>query len=229
MTNIDKFEAEKATKAAIKQQHPEAVFVTLPRVGLIALGAVSFDDYITYLSDSSSPSADRILVREQLVIDALIYPEAPDSKTKVRSVLRAMPMLLSSRLGGDDGDMLHELVEECSRRSEVKPLQLSAEEREKLEREHEFGIDGIWTAETGNIIVTTDESKSPFVRVVINEAQGARKDMGKKLVAAILASLVTPDRDSVEAVLHARPGLIAPLWSALANLTGSTEVEIAKN
>jgi hypothetical protein len=213
---------EKAIRAQVKQAHPEAVFYQLPRFGLIALGAVDYEAFLAFLSGTGSPSSDKTLLQEQLVIDGLVYPTEPDSKVKVRHILRCMPFLLGRV-------KLHDYVEDCSRRGEVGELKLTPEERVELERKHEFGIAGIST-DLGNIIVTTNETSAPFVRVVLNETQGARKDIGKKIVAAILASLADPGkRDEVEKIVQDRPGIIPPLWLSVMQLTGDADAEVEKN
>jgi hypothetical protein len=215
-------EEEKVVRAQVKQAHPEAVFYQLPRFGLIALGAVGYEEFLAFLSGTGSPSSDKTLLQEQLVIDGLVYPTEPDSKVKVRHILRCMPFLLGRV-------KLHDYVEDCSRRGEVGELKLTPEERVELERKHEFGIAGIST-DLGNIIVTTNETSAPFVRVVLNETQGARKDIGKKIVAAILASLADPGkRDEVEKIVQDRPGIIPPLWLSVMQLTGDADAEVEKN
>lgn len=211
---------EKQIRAEIKQQHPEAVFATLPKVGLIALGGASYDDYVAYLDSLNSNSESVIKSKLQLVIDGLIYPTDPVSIRAIRKFLDVK----MSRIAP-----LQEAVEGCSRGiGEVKDLDLSPEKRAELGSKYEFGFDGI-SIDSGNIILAATEIAAPIVRIVLDEAQRLRQDMGKKTVAAILASVVEPDRETVEVILQQRPGLIAPLSLKMFELADDSSVEISKN
>ncbi len=210
---------EKKLRSEIKAAHPEAVFATIPKVRLIALGKASYDAYLSFLDSMSSPSESRMLAKEQLVIDGLIHPADKEGRVAVRQVLRVKQGITTP---------LQEAVELCCRGGEVKELELSAEKRAELEAKYEFGIDGI-TIDTGPIILAATETAAPMVRVVLDEAQKRCEGMGKKTVAAILASVIEPERDALEAILHDRPGLIAPLSIKMYELAGDTDVEVSKN
>ncbi len=218
----EELQVERDLKASLKASHPGAVFATIPKVGLIALGPASYDDFLAYLDSTASRSQDKVLAWEQLVIDGLVYPEGNAGKKAVRKVLRAMPFLLQKY-------RYHEAVELCSRKGDTGSLELTDEARAELEEKNEFGISGFNVVGFGNVVLTTKETSSPLVRVVINESQGRCEKIGQKMVAAILASAVEPDRASLEALLTDRPGLIPPAWIAVMELTGDADGEIEKN
>jgi len=211
---------EKQIRAEIKQAHTEAVFAIIPKVGLIALGGVDFDDYIAYSNAINSPSDSPTEAKIQLIFDGLIYPTEATKLAQLRRYLRAKQGKVS---------LLQDAVELLSKGPfPVTELQLTEEKRSELEAKYEFGFDGIRVGDTNVIIAVKDEA-SPLVRVVLDESQRERREIGSKVYAAIMASIVEPEHDAADVLLQKHPGLISNLTTKLFELIDDGSVVLAKN
>jgi hypothetical protein len=200
----------------------DIVYADVQRLGFIASTRPTTEAFNEYLSAVFSPHESSGVARESLVFGAMVYPDPKGkddgSVAKAKRFLKAMPGLVSTMAVGLEAICTGDFAE----------YEPTDEEREKLDKEFEFGWVGLVPSGCKPIILATDEIAGSVVRRAIEASQQGHDKLSDIIRAAVIACVKKPDVSTVESLLDERPGLLIPLWVKTRDVTGAGNAEVGK-
>jgi hypothetical protein len=213
-------EQDRALKERLKAELGEGnvIFASTKWTGVMAFRKPTEEQYLNYLGSLASPLESSGIAQEQFAIDCLAHPTEDAAKGKLRRVLKAMP-----NLAQDLARSIEALA--CGDYSE---LDLSAEEKLKLDKRWEFGWGGLTPTGKAPVVMATDEMAGTLTRIASDSRANGDNDNGRKIRAAVLALVRSPEQVTMEALLEERPALLMPLWYRAQELVGSGVAEVGK-
>jgi hypothetical protein len=211
---------EREQKAALSAQFGAGnlIFVKTKWTGLLAFQRTPEERYLDYFGSMVAPLESSGIAQEQFVVDCLAHPTDDGTKAKLRRTLKAMPGIATEVAQSIEMLSCGDFVE----------LEFSDDEKKKLDAKWEFGWGGLIPEGHAPIVLATDEMAGMLVRIANDARANGDNDNGRKIRSAVLGLVRSPDQETVEALLAARPALLVPLWNRTKELVGVGIAEVGK-